>query len=346
MSNQLSPDLFPDPPRRSRHRRNPMNRRQRLGVWMIMVAGIFFIAGGLYSYYDPKNILNRKTEIPLISPAPGPIKERPETPGGVEVPHKDVTIFDQLGKKNASAARIEHLLPPAETPNDKAVEVGGQNPPEQPEPSASTTQIPTAPVQAPVIADVPPVAPSVASPVGTPVTPPVVSPATPPVTKVPESQPVPQSVLSQTDLEPIKPLAIVKPVMTELSKTPSKDVPPKEVLPLKDITIKLGKPGEKATVKPESKNQLKVESTPVMPAGQQRVQLAAYPSVAQAEEKMLQIVSGHAQLLRQVKLSVAKADLGARGTFYRIQSQLLSVPAAHKLCADLKAAGVGCILVK
>lgn len=309
MNNQPSPDLFPDLPRRPRQRRNRLNRRQRFGVGMIVIAGIFFILGGVYSYFDPQNVLNRKTEIPLISPEAGPIKERPAVPGGVDVPHREVTIFDHLGQKDAATAQIEHLLPPAEAPSEKAVEVGGHE---------EATNLLVA-------------------------TPPIVGNALPvpaqPVDQLAVKPLEPQTTLAPS--EPMPPPETIKPTVEIPAKAPEKEAPP-----LKDIAIKLGKPVEKMAVKPDPKSQLKVESTPVMPAGLQRVQLAAFPNAAQAEDKMFQIVSGHAELLRQVKLSVAKADLGARGTFYRIQSQPMQVPAAHKLCADLKAAGVGCILVK
>ena len=338
MNNQPSPDLFPNPPRRPRQHRSRLNRRQRIGIGLIFVAGFFFILGGLYAYFDPKNAFNRKTDILLISPEAGPIKERPATPGGVDVQHRDVTIFDHLGQKDAATAQIEHLLPPAEAPNDKAVEVGGN----------VVVKVPVAPTA---------LAPVIQGPVATP---PVVSvPASSPLAQVPT-----QTSLKSADLhaggavhpEPVKSLSTTTPVTIApvklpeiVNKAPAQAaavIPLKEVPPLKDMAIKLGKPGDKPAGKEAPKGKIKIESTPVMPAGLQRVQLAAYPNAQQAEAKMFEIVSGHAEFLRQVKLSVAKADLGSRGTFYRIQSQPMPVPAAHKLCADLKTAGVGCILVK
>lgn len=326
--NQPSPDLFPDPPRRPRQRRNRLNRQQRFGVGLIFVAGLFFVVGGIYTYFDPRNLWNRKVDIPLISPEAGPVKERPAVPGGVDVPHRDVTIFDHLGQKDEGSTQIEHLLPPAEIPSDKATEVGGHD------------VMPSPPVLAP--AELPPDQhPAVTIPVPTSVVDQVAPEKVAP-TPLPDAPPV---AVVPVALPPMTPEP-VKPVVQEAVKPQVK-----EPLPAIESLTKpkvMEKPATTAKVdaKTDMKEKPKVEAALPTTGAQQRVQLAAFPNHKQAEGKLLQIVSDHADLMRQVKLSVVKADLGAKGIFYRIQSQPLAVVAGRKLCADLKAVGVGCILVK
>jgi hypothetical protein len=322
--NQPSPDLFPDPPRRPRQRRNRLNRQQRFGVGLIFVAGLFFVVGGIYTYFDPRNLWNRKVDIPLISPEAGPVKERPAVPGGVDVPHRDVTIFDHLGQKDEGATQIEHLLPPAEIPSDKAAEFGGHD------------VMPPPPVLAP--AELPPDQhPAVTIPMPNP----VVEQAAPEkvaATPLPDAPPVAASPV----ILPPKVPEPVKPSVQEAVKPLAKELPP-----VVESSVKPKAEEKPATVaKTDAKEKPKAEAAQPISGTQQRVQLAALPNQEQAEGKLLQIVSNHADLMRQVKLSVVKADLGAKGIFYRIQSQPLAAVAARKLCTDLKTVGVGCILVK
>ena len=64
-----------------------------------------------------------------------PIKSRPDDPGGMDVPHQDATIYNELSGSNQKKAEVEHLLPGAETPMT----------PPAPAPVAAATQ-PAAPV--------------------------------------------------------------------------------------------------------------------------------------------------------------------------------------------------------
>lgn len=81
-------------------------------------------------------------------------------------------------------------------------------------------------------------------------------------------------------------------------------------------------------------------------SGGMRVQLASSPNEAAAEKLMGSISSRHAGLLRQSKLSLVRAELAGKGTFYRIQTQPMDKGAANDLCASLKAAQQSCLVVK
>ena len=356
MNSQPSPDLFPDPPRQARYRKSKLNRRQRLGVGMIFIAGIFFMLGGIYSYLDPTNAFNHKADIPLISPEAGPIKERPASPGGVDVPHQDSTIFDHLGQRDAATTQIEHLLPPAEIPNDKALEVGGTpgTAPATTSPAASTPTTeslaaPGADKAANPIHDTSNVAAATAPPdSGKP--PPISSmPATAPYT-APAVLPAPPEQPPVATLPPAPEPALAPPPITALPKESAPKIhkapdqlatsPPVKVAPAPVVA-----PTPMAPTAP-----LVSPTTPTAPSTasseQVRVQLASLPNEQQAQDKVMQLADAHADLLHQVKLTVNKADLGAKGIYYRIQTQPMATVAARQLCADLKAAGLGCFLVK
>lgn len=98
------------------------------------------------------------------------------------------------------------------------------------------------------------------------------------------------------------------------------------------------------TAAPEAKP---VETPAVAMGGKMaRVQLASSTDQEAAEKKMMDMVSQHADLLRSTRLTTVRADLGAKGIYYRIQTQSMAAPDAAKLCANLKAAHLECLIVK
>ena len=60
-------------------------------------------------------------EAPLLRAEPGPLRERPDDPGGMEVPYRDVLALHELGMPPDEAAEpaVERLLPPPEEPLPK-----------------------------------------------------------------------------------------------------------------------------------------------------------------------------------------------------------------------------------
>lgn len=95
-------------------------------------------------------------EAPLLRAEPGPLRERPADPGGMEVPYRDVLALHELGIPPDEAAEpaVERLLPPPEEPLPK---------PAAPEDAAGGIAV--APLDAPEAAAPPPTAePSAADP--------------------------------------------------------------------------------------------------------------------------------------------------------------------------------------
>jgi hypothetical protein len=76
------------------------------------------------------------------------------------------------------------------------------------------------------------------------------------------------------------------------------------------------------------------------------VQLSAVRSEQATETEWKRLRKLHGDLLGGLSLNVVKADLGARGTFYRIQAGALSEAAAHDLCAELRKGNAQCFVVE
>jgi cell division septation protein DedD len=80
--------------------------------------------------------------------------------------------------------------------------------------------------------------------------------------------------------------------------------------------------------------------------GPLRVQIAATKDEASAKAEFARLQKAHADLLGNLSATLVKADLGDKGTFYRIQAGPIADKAqADKLCAQLKPLGIGCIVV-
>ncbi|MDB5358772.1 MAG: tonB [Rhodospirillales bacterium] len=80
--------------------------------------------------------------------------------------------------------------------------------------------------------------------------------------------------------------------------------------------------------------------------GPLRIQIAATKDEASARAEFVRLQKAHADLLGNLSATVVKADLGDKGTFYRIQAGPIADKAqADKLCSQLKPLGIGCIVV-
>ncbi len=107
-------------------------------------------------------------ELPLIQAEPGPVKSRPESPGGLEVPHQDKLVLNEI-QPDPEKPQVERLLPPPETPKPPqpvaAPEI--RPPPAPPAPPAAEVTEPPSAAELPPETEPPP-APSAAERAPTP----------------------------------------------------------------------------------------------------------------------------------------------------------------------------------
>ncbi|MEC4593406.1 SPOR domain-containing protein, partial [Nitrospirillum amazonense] len=79
--------------------------------------------------------------------------------------------------------------------------------------------------------------------------------------------------------------------------------------------------------------------------GSVKLQFASIPSEPQAEAEMQRIQRKHASVLGGLSLRLVKADLGAKGIYYRVQAGPIDEAQAKRICEAVKAAKDGCIPV-
>ncbi|MBC08021.1 SPOR domain-containing protein [Thalassospira sp.] len=80
-----------------------------------VVLGLVVVGGALggagYWFYNQGQPIQDDGNLPILLPDPSPIKIRPEDPGGMEVPHRETTVYDQLSDVDPDANVVLQELP-------------------------------------------------------------------------------------------------------------------------------------------------------------------------------------------------------------------------------------------
>jgi len=349
MTKQSQHELFAQRPVRSDFARSRggggLNLRKLLFVCVILFAaiGIGFAV----------NSLNRDSssseEIPTIH-AETPLKLRPEEPGGIDIPHQDLSVFQKLDASEAKPQKpgIEHLLPEPETPQavtDTPVVVKTDDAPSAlaPAPEAQPTQkveeLPPAITEAEPVKAVP--APKVAEPV----------PASATVKKEPEKK-VAEKEKAVTDKIAVAMDAakkVEKNVKTEPAEVKKVDATPVGRLPKEMFTADAFTP-PKTVETPVAAE--KTTTSPVSPSADKssakkpQIQIASYPSEAHAQSELKMFQNKYAGILGTVALHIVKAEISGKGTYYRLMASVPTESKAKTICADIVKQKGNCIVVK
>lgn len=144
------------------------------------------------------------------------------------------------------------------------------------------------------------------------------------------------------DVKPAAPVEVakdetkpeVKPVVKDVPKEVAKEVA-KTPAP-KKVNIIDALKEETGTKKAETAKAAK---------GNVYIQLAAVKSEADAKAKWAKLKSSYSAL-SSLSLKIQKADLGAKGIFYRVQAGPTSTDNATSICAKIKAAKGACLIAK
>lgn len=347
-------DLFPsERPVRSEYALEPSYARRR----MVTVAVLAFVVIGLvYAVFGggPSDL----SEIPTIR-AEGAYKEKPSDPGGIDIPHQDVRVYDQLEGKADAPPKVEHLLPPPETPKEipstvtpsassspsplgmAAVATADSKPSEsQTISSAAASSVSVAPTETPKSAAALPT--GIAEPGSVNTT--VVEKPKDVVTQTPVSTALPSKAESAKTDAPKPEVAKVE--AKKVLPSAKDDAPKPDAQSIDEILEKVNA-SKKATTETPAVETLPAEKLSAEKAagGSAAVQLASLPSEADARATMEKLKQKYGAVLGETKLRIVRADLESKGIYYRIQSEPLTKDGARQICSSLKKLSAGCILV-
>lgn len=346
-----------------------VRRAATVAIALAVLGGALYVALGLGGHRQPQ-------EVPVIK-AEGDYKQKPEEPGGIDIPHQDMQVYQKLDQQGAEPSQAEHLLPEAETPQPQLMPSGGPSfsdnaaieaahlPPTSAEASVPQANSADSSGASPVIpaSGLPGAAES--APAGAVASPePAVAPPSMPVatasSSVSSSGSGASAVVTQlagasASSAPSSPAGAAS--GTAAAKTvsvaaaPAHVPSPPAVAPAPSAPVAQQQPVAAVpapTVQPKIQAQVRSSAapTPVTSGGRNGVvQLASFPDRAVAEQMVEKMQAKYAAYLGGTKLRVVQADLGAKGVYYRIQSQQMAESKAKDICSELKNLKAGCFVV-
>jgi hypothetical protein len=318
----------------------------------LLLTGAAF-AGIIIASYPDNDVPD--SNIPVITADATPLRDAPSDPGGMTVAHEDSTIYNSIRSSQLQETPpIENLLAeekPVEAPADNSLAaLGVPGAPEettasavepaagdlQPAPPAEVAE--TAAVSEAVSSDESAkTAETSASAHGIPMKSDAASaaasekPAIPPAASTPETLAYVRSVLENKDAPKDMASAPVPDSSPDSSASSSSAVSPSEAEPL-------------PTIEPAS-GAAAVAGSAIKP-GSTYIQLASIGSESAAPKEWAKLQKAHSSLAG-LEYRVQRADLGAKGVFYRIQAGPMSKDSAKGVCASIKASKPGgCIIVQ
>lgn len=295
---------------------------------------VLAVVGGAvgWAYYGDRILSlvgDGHSDVPIIRAEQGPLKVRPESPGGLQVPDRDKLVYNRIrpnGAEEGDAPPVERLLPMPEKPIiqpgsstvgtssvDLAPKAGNSTMVNVPE--ATSSSINVAPEKPKRISETPRVADV------TRAEKPQLAPPAPDVPKQPD--PTPQKLAAK-----VTPLA-----------------PPSPPSPKIDTVVPQA---PKAPEPAQAVQTAAAAPAPEVSSKSYRVQLAAARTPAAARGEWDKLRRKHLDLLGDLGLTVTKVDLGAtKGIFYRLRvGPLKDRPAAKALCKELAKRKVSCLVVR
>ncbi|MBT6609298.1 MAG: SPOR domain-containing protein [Rhodospirillaceae bacterium] len=316
---------------------NAPKPRRGFRALLWIVAFCVIGAGGWILYRDKMMtlVMGDDGDLPVIRAMAGPVKVRPENPGGLQVPNRDKLVYGRLQSDKMTVAEntIERLLPKPEAPlairpatpasaafsesTEQRIAAG----------TARVVQPTPQTARVPAVTDVTSVAP-----------PPPAAPTglgntreNAPVSLTRSNEPI---RLKKGAVRAPRPAAIAprQPIATPAP-------PPRAPLPTKVA----------ARSAPRSPAAPPAGTAPsTTQQGAYRVQLAAARTPERARVEWDRMRRKNLDLLGDLGLTVTKADLGPKkGIFYRLRvGPLTSDSQARTLCKALSKRKMGCLVVK
>jgi len=277
---------------------------------------IGFVALAWYAYETGTQSI-REEDLVIVEADKTPIKEKPEDPGGMKFPNQDKTVFETFAGNAQTPPKVERVMPPPEEPMAKQMDLTETKTwvnedlkkKEEAAAQAKPEQIIGAEPAKPVIA------PAVA----------------------------PKPTTTTTDIKPAAPADnIVSFTMDKSAKEKTQVVTAE-----KPVEVGIAEVKTQAVVAPAPKADPKVEpAKPVVDTGSAKVQLGAYRSEKEARDSYAKMQKKFSSLAAKSPI-IIKADLGAKGIFYRLRvGGFASDAEAKKFCGSLSAKGQACIVAK
>ena len=307
-----------------------------LKLIIFIIAFVSLIGSGWLVYGDILHglMISRSKNVPLISAPEGPVKLRPDKPGGMQVPNRDKLVYERIRSGNAASETelVERLLPQSEKP----VPMPWSGSKKKSDPSPPQGEVPIKP-KSNILPNYP-------------------MDRVPALKDVTSIKPPPALSEDPTNTTALRPRTLNNKI-APLSRQKKREINSNPILAPEIINKNNSVIREKvakiraAPALAKNKIQSKSSSSKVSsnsPNRIYRIQVAAARTPKQARLEWERIRRKHLDLLGDLGLTVMKADLGPKkGVFYRLRiGPLENENSARALCKKLSKRKLGCLVVR
>ena len=286
-----------------------------------IVVALVAVLGGVVWYSYPKETAQREVmNTPIVRADASDYRAAPTEPGGMAVPYRESTVFNTLREgEGTQTAQVENLLPQPEQPVSRDELFAGLKVDE----AAPATTAAATPETAPGVTTETPVAATTTATS----TAPVAVPEAVAGTTIPAETTATTATTTPTT-------AVVAP-----TATPAEPVKPEAVAAVD------AKATEAAKTEPAAGVQ-KIDDKPSASSGGFYVQLGSVKARDGADGEWKKLQKSFSAL-SPLSMRVQEANLGDKGTFYRIQGGPVTEAQAKSICESVKAQKPGgCLVVR
>lgn len=308
----------------------------------LICAAVVF-AGILMASYPSSDDIPQP--IPIVQADSAPLKSSPADAGGMEIANSDTTVFDAVDGTSKPVENLLEAAPPAEEQPMSKQEVLAKLKTQEseevaPAPEAAIAEVTDAPAEPAQTA----LAPKVAIPLPRPEKAAAEKPMHEPGAS-PDTIAFVRSVLDQKDVKTAaaapKPQEIFEPATGGVAVAPAAA----PVTPVAQAPALVPQAIEPAAGSPA------VAPVPAVPAstagGTHYVQIVSVPTREAAQAEWSKIQKTMASVLSGAPHRIQEANLGEKGTYYRVQLGPYSEAAARSLCDQVKSQKPGgCFVVR
>ncbi len=282
-----------------------------------IVIALVAVLGSVIWYSYPRESAQREVmNTPIVRADASDYRVSPTEPGGMAIPYRESTVFNTLRSEgNEQTARVENLLPQPEQPVSRDELFAGLKV-DEPAITASET--------APGVTETSAATPATeAAPVVT-------------TTTTTTTAPVTQETVATTDSAPAA-------VTTKAKTTIAEPVKPEAVAVVDTKAVEVAKTEPASGVQ---KIDLDPAGAPTASTGGYYVQLGSVKARAGADGEWKKLQKSFSAL-SPLTMRVQEANLGDKGTFFRIQGGPVTEAQAKTICQSVTAQKPGgCLVVR
>ena len=296
-------------------RKNDLKRSKSVFIGAVSGLALAGIVG--WFALSPRYAAENVGEIPVVRRTQTAVKVLPSDPGGMEILNQDKTVYGIIDKSEPETAAVESILPPPEQPILPVIQAENN----QLQPQTAPDQIGNIIEDNRVVTAAPVTVPGNA-----------VSKSNPPAAVVDETPEIKLPTIKEAAEQQNRTAAANK--ETTAPKTVERPQPVAAVSqPAADILANIASSGAASSKKSAS-------------SGDWQIQLMSSPNKKAVESAWKSMVKKYPALNGQTH-EVEAADLGSKGTYYRLKAGAFEDRAgADKLCNTLKKQGGSCIVKK